>query len=137
MNHPTPHRLSGQRARDGARILWALFTKDVLDVLKNKNTIVVILTSLLMVFFYRALPALSTQGEPVNLFVYDLGHSALVPLLENSQNIELHTYPSEEKMKQSLADGEVPELGLVIPAEFDAAFQAGETLELQGYVCTG
>jgi ABC-type Na+ efflux pump permease subunit len=58
----------------------------------------------------------------------------LVPLLENSQSFELHTYPSEEGMKHFLANGEVPELGLVIPAGFDQALQAGESPELQGYV---
>ena len=122
------------RLREDARIIWALFAKDVLEALKNKNTIVVLFTSLFMVFFYRALPALATQGEPVNLLIYDAGNSRLVPLLENSRNIKLYTYPSEERMQQFLANGETPELGLVIPPNFDQAIQAGETPGLRGYV---
>ena len=120
--------------REDTRILMALFAKDVLEALKNKNTIVVIFSSLLMVFFYRALPALSAQGEPLNLLIYDPGSSRLVALLENSRDIRPCTYPTEARMKQFLANGEVPELGLVIPANFDQAVQAGETPELRGYV---
>jgi ABC-2 type transport system permease protein len=120
--------------REDTRIVWTLFAKDVLEALKNKNTITVIITSLIMVFFYRWLPTLYSQEDIPNLLIYDGGSSRLVPLLENSRNIKLYTYPTEEKMKQTLANGEVPELGLVIPNGFDQAIQAGETRELQGYV---
>ena len=102
--------------------------------MKNKNTITVIFTSLLIVFFYRALPGLSSQLRTPALLVYDAGGSRLVSLLESSQTIHLSTYPSEEKMRQVLADGDVPQLGLVIPAGFDGALQAGGTPVLQGYV---
>jgi ABC-2 type transport system permease protein len=126
-----PSRL---RFRQSVRIVWALFAKDVLEALKNKNTITIIFTSLLIVFFYRALPGLSAGGESLSLHVFDAGSSRVVPLLENSRNVKLATYPSEEKMKQALADKDVPELGLVIPQGFDLAFQVGEKPELQGYV---
>ncbi len=119
--------------RESARIVWALFSKDVLEALKNKNTITIIFTALLIVFFYRALPALSTQGKPA-LLVYDAGSSSLVPLLENNRNIQVSTYASEAKMKQALADRDIPQLGLVIPEGFDQVLQAGKTSELQGYV---
>jgi ABC-2 type transport system permease protein len=119
---------------DDVRIIWALFTKDVLEVLKNKNAITVLLTSLFMVLFYSVLPALSGLDEAPNLLVYDGGSSNLVPQLDGSRKVDLYTYPTEEQMKQVLTHGTVPELGLVIPADFDRAIQAGENPGLEGYV---
>jgi ABC-type transport system involved in multi-copper enzyme maturation permease subunit len=43
-------------------------------------------------------------------------------------------YESEEHMKNKLADGDIPELGLVIPADFDQSLEAGNEVRLQGYV---
>jgi ABC-2 type transport system permease protein len=122
------------RPLESIRIIWALFTKDALEALKNKNTIAVMITSLFMVLFYSALPALSGLEDRPALLLYDGGSSSLVRLLEDSRNIRLYTYPSEEQMKLVLTHGVVPELGLVIPASFDQALQAGESPRLQGYV---
>jgi ABC-type Na+ efflux pump permease subunit len=119
--------------RENARIVWAITAKDLLEAVKNKNTIMVLLTSLFMVFFYRIMPVIFDAKEPVNVLAYDAGNSKLVAYLENDQNVKLYTYPSEERMKQVLANGEVPELGLVIPADFDQSMASGEPLNLQGY----
>jgi ABC-type Na+ efflux pump permease subunit len=130
----TNHLFTRPQPLESARIIWALFAKDALEALKNKNTIVVIITSLFMVLFYSALPALSGLEERPALLLYDGGSSSLVPLLEDSRNIRLYTYQSEEQMKQVLTHGVAPELGLVIPAGFDQALQAGESPQLHGYV---
>jgi hypothetical protein len=61
MKGTTTQKPMGMRLKEDTRIIWALFTKDVLEALKNKNTVVVILTSLLMVFFYRGLPPCSAR----------------------------------------------------------------------------
>jgi ABC-2 type transport system permease protein len=130
----TNHPLTRPRPWESARIIWALFAKDVLEALRNKNTIMVIITSLFMVLFYSVLPGLYGLEDPPALLLYDGGNSRLVPLLEDSQKIRLYTYQSEEQMRQVLTHGVAPELGLVIPAGFDHALQAGESIRLQGYV---
>jgi ABC-2 type transport system permease protein len=122
------------RWRENARIILAITSKDILEALKNKNTIAVLLTSLFMVIFYRFFPALELGNEPPNLLVYDAGNSALVAYLENSSSFKIYTYPSEASMKEHLANGDVPELGLVIPADFDRSLENKDTLALQGYV---
>jgi ABC-2 type transport system permease protein len=121
--------------RESARILWAITAKDLVEALKNKNTVFLIVFGVLMLVFYREYPALTSRGEPPNVLVYDAGNSALVAYLENSQALEVYTgYQSEAQMKEKLANGEVPELGLVIPADFDQIIEAGGAPELQGYV---
>jgi ABC-2 type transport system permease protein len=125
------HRI---RWRENARIILAITSKDILEALKNKNTIAILLTSLVVVFFYRMIPALSAGSEPPNLLVYDAGNSALVAYLENSSSFKIYTYPSEASMKEHLANGDVPELGLVIPSDFDRSLENGDAMGLQGYV---
>lgn len=121
--------------RKSARITWSITAKDMVEAIKNKNTLSVLVISLLMVFFYRYQSALFYGNEPLNVLVYDAGESFLVPLLENNQELQVYTgYTSQEHMQEKLADGDVPELGLVIPADFDQRLQAGEEPVLQGYV---
>jgi ABC-2 type transport system permease protein len=120
--------------RENIRIVLAITSKDIWDALKNKNTIAVILTSLLLVVFYRMMPTLLTGSEPPRVLVYDAGNSALVAYLENSSTFDVYTYPSEESMKRHLANGDMPELGLVIPPNFDRSLETGGKAALQGYV---
>lgn len=116
------------------RITAAITGKDILDAIRNKNIIGLLASVLFIVVFYRFLPVLENMVENPYLLVYDAGESALVAFLENSQAVELYTYPSEDEMKNFLRRGETPELGLVIPAGFDQSLEAGQPLPLQGYV---
>ena len=118
---------------DKLRIVWAIVAKDLLEALKNKNTISLILTSLFVVFAYRGIPNLTSAGEKTALLVYDAGDSALIALLENAQNLRVYGFASEEKMKEEMGDAEVPELAITIPAGFDQALEMGESHELQGF----
>jgi ABC-2 type transport system permease protein len=126
--------LKGSRLRWNTRIIWAIAWKDIMEALKNKNTLAVLLTALPMIFIYYYLPILGTRGEPPLVRVYDAGNSVLVARLENSDVLDLRTYPNEDRMKEALTSGEIPELGLVIPAGFDQELQAGGEAQLQGYV---
>lgn len=120
--------------RQTVRIIWAIVAKDILEALKNKNTIAIILTSLLMLVFYYYLPIFETGREPPRVRVFDAGDSILVPLLENSDRVDIRTYPSQEIVFDALRNNDIPVLGLVIPAGFDAALENGGEAQLQGYV---
>ncbi|UCH60310.1 MAG: ABC transporter permease [Anaerolineales bacterium] len=122
------------RLRRNARIIWAIAWKDIVEALKNKNTLAVLLTALPMIFVYYYLPILGTRGEPPFVRVYDAGNSVLVARLENSEVLDVRTYPSEEIMKRALTKADIPELGLVIPQGFDQAVSTGGEAQLQGYV---
>ncbi len=122
------------RPRNSFRITWAITAKDLVDGLKNKTTLSVLLSILFLVLFYKYLPMLADEDVPT-LLVYDAGSSALVTALENSAAVNTRTYPSEDKLRQSLAnESQLPELGLVIPADFDQVVAVGGTPEIQGYV---
>jgi ABC-2 type transport system permease protein len=121
--------------RNSARIIWAITAKDLKEVLRNKNTLSVLLSALFIVVMYRMLPVLIRGLEPTNVLIYDVGDSVLLAYLENSQAVEAWTgYETEEQMKRKLGDGDVPELGLVIPADFDQLLETGGDATLQGYI---
>ncbi len=117
------------------RIVWAITAKDIVDALKNKNTLSVIIIVLFMIAFYRFLPELEGGSELPNVLVYDAGESSLVAALDGSSRLKLYPrYTSQEQMERDLVSGDVPELGLVVPADFDQALASGEPVELEGYV---
>jgi len=113
------------------RVIWAIFSKDVVEAVKNKTTLTLLISALFVVLMYRALPLLETKSQPMNLLVYDAGNSELVTQLENSLAVKLYTYPTEAKMRYILKEGETPELGLIIPASFDSEIESGQSPSLQ------
>lgn len=113
------------------RIVWAIALRDITDAVKNKTILIVLLSMFFLIGAYRAIPALESMGQSPNVLLYDAGNSTLVALLENSPALKVWSgYRSEAQLKEKLAGGQVPELGLAIPADFDAS---GEDT-LQGYV---
>jgi ABC-2 type transport system permease protein len=87
-----------------------------------------------MIMFYKSLPSWENNPEVPNMLVYDAGNSSLAIALEDSLNVNLYQFGSQQEIDRRLARGDIPELGLVIPADFDQALEAGEALELDGYV---
>jgi ABC-2 type transport system permease protein len=120
--------------RQTARIIWAIVAKDIVEALKNKNTIAIIVITLLMSVFYYYMPILSSRGELPRVRIYDAGESALVPLMETSDSIHVRTYLSLEMVISALRNNDVPTLGLVIPEDFDRALDENREVALQGYV---
>ena len=120
--------------RQHLRVTWAIARKDILDGWKNKTILSNIIIVSLMILFYKSLPSWENNPEVPNVRVYDAGKSWLVIALEDSTTVKLHQYESQQEMERILARGDIPEIGLVIPSDFDQALQVGETLELDGYM---
>ncbi len=120
--------------KEWLRITWAITIKDLQEGLRNKYAIGVLLSTLFLMVAYRFLPVLLDDSEGLNVLAYDAGNSTLATTLENSTALNLYTYSSQEKMIHYLANGDVPELGLVIPADFDRTLAGGGAPELTGYV---
>jgi hypothetical protein len=97
---------------ENLRIVWAIAAKDIVDAVKNKMTLSVVLVVLFMIAYYRFLPVLEGGAELPNVLVYDAGESSLVTALEDSSRLKLYTYPSQEKMEFYLTKGDVPAKGL-------------------------
>lgn len=117
------------------RVVGVLARKDIVQGLKNKNILVLFFSVAFLIIFYNALPSLSAAKRPPSLFIYDAGNSALTGRLEASSEFDVRTdFPSEEAMIRRLALGDIPELGLVIPADFDSRAASGDAPPLRGIV---
>ncbi|MGD9099746.1 MAG: ABC transporter permease, partial [Anaerolineae bacterium] len=66
--------------------------------------------------------------------VYDLGNSRLVTALEGSSEFELRQANSTLELERLLSNTLDPQMGLVIPANFDQVLESGGRPELDGYV---
>lgn len=114
---------------DHLRIVATLAGKDIVDALRNKATMTILIIVVLMVFFYRMFPSL-TQDEP-RVFVYAESPSALVTALERSPALETYAVESQDLLFRLLREGETPELALVIPA---SAETSSGPIVIDGYV---
>ena len=119
--------------KEKMRVVLAITAKDMLEGIRNKTTLTVVVMSILMIIMYRFLPVISGT-DPTRVFLYEAGESETLVDLEYSTDIEVRLSPSLEAMKRRIGDGSEPELGLVIPSDFDARVALGEIPELQGYV---
>ena len=113
------------------RIILAITAKDILDALKNKTTISVIVSALFLLLFYIFLPMLE-QDSIIRL--YDADGSTWLPALEQSQPFKISDYSTQEAMLYRISRSGELELGLVLPHGFDQAVSKGGSIELQGYL---
>lgn len=117
------------------RIIWTLAAKDIVAALKNKTTLTTIIISLLMVFFYRYMPLLTSDGDTLRVFVYAENDSVFLEALERSPALSIYTTDTYERMIEVLSDTEEVELGLVIPEAAETQLvQAAGPIEVDGYV---
>ncbi len=117
------------------RIIWILARKDIWEAVKNRNILALIFTAGLLIIFYRELPSLSQGNDPTHVLAYDAGGTTLTALLEASPNLTVRAdFSSMDEMLTGLRNGDVPELGLVFPADFDRRLKEGPIDTLNGYV---
>ncbi len=123
------------RLRANLRIIGAITAKDLLEGLRNKSAISMVLSALFIVVLYRYLPVLTEANEPIRVLLYDAGDATLVPILENSPALNVDTYATAARVEELLAlDGDSRELGLLIPANYDDVVAARDEPELTVYL---
>ncbi len=110
------------------RIIRAIAAKDILDAIRNRTTLSIILGVGLVMLSGLALPlVLGARAGPACV-VYDPHRSALL------RPLGLRPVASLEEIKSTVATSLQPVLGIVIPPEFGEAQGAGQTITLEGYV---
>ncbi|HEY71062.1 MAG TPA: ABC transporter permease [Anaerolineae bacterium] len=117
------------------RIIWAITRKDIVDGLKNRTTVSVIVIALLMVAFFRYVPSVMGEGSSSNLLIHDAGSFSLWTELEQRAESQVYgPYPTQSSMENDLIKGFVPELGIVLPADLDEQLEIGSDIVLEAYV---
>jgi ABC-2 type transport system permease protein len=115
-------------------IIWTIASKDIVDALKNKVVVSMIIMLSIVFLMPKMLPWIFEQPQTV-LPLLDMGNSRLVAELENIPDISVQKLRSEQELQAALCSAVYPLIGLRIPADFDQAMAAGGQDDFQGYVC--
>ena len=115
------------------RIIRAIAAKDIVDAIKNRTTITLILGAVSMMFTSQALPMLLNRLPTPYLAVYEVGDSSLTAALAESDQFQLSVHDSQEEMEEHLIGVGARMVGIVVPADFDDALAEGRAA-VDGYV---
>jgi ABC-2 type transport system permease protein len=123
-----------------ARIVLAIAKKDLIDVLKNRTTLVALLTPIaLAIFFVFMGNAFNSAGLGSSILagrLYDPGNSGLGPLVQRALSATITIAPSSDAAREAVAQEQVL-FAIVVPADYAAAIQAGQRPAVAVYYDAG
>jgi ABC-2 type transport system permease protein len=120
---------------ESVRIILAIVIKDIVDGIKNRNTISILATAIFIILFYRFVSTIRLGNGLPNVIVYDAGFSSLAEQLDQNRNLNFYIFRSQAVMEEKLTKmGDAREIGLVIPMGIDSVLEGSQNLELDGYV---
>lgn len=117
-------------------IIWTIASKDILDAIKNKVIISQIIAVTLILLSVKAL-SWAIQPPSMPIMVYDPGNSNFVQTLDASDDFNLQKAISLSEMLEVIGNmgyGLGPELGIVVPADFDLKFNSDGEVAVDGYI---
>jgi len=115
------------------RIIWAIAIKDILDALKNKTALSIMLGITILMLSGHALPLIMKLREIPTAVVYDTGRSGILRGLraEEDHNLVIVNAPGE--MEERVSGSVRVILGLSVPENFDQLAGSGELVVLDGF----
>jgi ABC-2 type transport system permease protein len=122
------------RLRQSVRVIGAIASKDVVDAIRNKTTLSIVVSMLAMILLYRLLPEWESGGLIPRLAVYDENRSDWLLQLEGSQEFDLFLADSTQQMMAYLAGRDRVVLGTVLPVDLDEQLASNVAISLDGYV---
>lgn len=121
------------------RIIWAIAAKDIVDAVKNRTVITIVLGMAMMMLSAQAFPLLLKLSATPRVIVYDEGTppdgtSPLVSALAEDGRYRITEVHSRQAMEEALANLNAEVLGLIIPSGFEQALESGSEGKLEGLV---
>jgi ABC-2 type transport system permease protein len=124
-----------EKFREGTRITLAITAKDLVDGIKNRNTLTILVTAIFIVLFYRFISTIRLGNGLPNVIVHDAGSSSLALELDRSRSLNFYIFGSQTVMAEKLSKGgDAREIGLELPFGIDEVIQSSASVELDGYV---
>lgn len=114
------------------RIIFAITSKDIVDALKNKTTLTILLSVMFLAIMYKLLPILESEPIPY-VFVHDAGQSIQLQKLVDSDQIIIRIIDDFNRFIEFFRLHADAELGLVFPVDFDQQLANGQIPVIQGY----
>ena len=120
---------------DNLHVVWTIASKDIVDSLRNKLIISLILGMGFMLLMPKVMGLILVPPE-TPVLVYDPDESRVTTLLEDSNQVQVRRTRSLSEVAQvigSMGFGLGVEFGLVVPDDFDQALETGGQPVLEGY----
>jgi ABC-2 type transport system permease protein len=121
---------------DSMHYIWTISSKDILDSLRNKLILSLILGMGFMLLMPKLMGLMLVPPE-TPIVVHDPGESRLTTGLEDSDQYQVQRARSLAEVEQvigSMGFGLGVEFGLAMPDDLDQVLEAGGQPELDGYV---
>jgi ABC-2 type transport system permease protein len=118
---------------ESLRIIIAIASKDIVDAIKNKTTLTIIIGVLMMALLSQSLPLLVKLQDTHRVAVYDAGESLWLDNLKSGDGLDVYRAPSMAELESIISESSGVILGLVIPAGFDPQPSGSDRLILDGY----
>lgn len=125
-----------EKTADSLHIVWTIASKDIVDSLKNKLIISLILGMGFMLLMPKVMGMMLVPPE-TPVLVYDPGESRLAAELDDSDQYQVQRVRSLAEVEQVIGStgfGLGVEFGLAAPDDFDQVLEDGGQPELDGYV---
>jgi ABC-2 type transport system permease protein len=124
-----------EKIADSLHIIWTIGSKDIVDSLRNRLIISLILGMGFMLLMPKVMGLMLVPPE-TPVLVYDLGESRLTAELDDSNQYQVQRVRSLAEVEEVIGSGFGlgVEFGLAVPADFDQVLEAGGQPELDGYV---
>jgi ABC-2 type transport system permease protein len=119
---------------DRLNIIWTIASKDIVDALKNRLVVGMIIMLSVMLLVPKMLPLIFEQPQVV-LPIFDQGESNLPTKLQGNSDFLIQKMHSDLEFRSALCSSVYPEIGLLIPPDFDQNMAVGGQIELQGFGC--
>jgi ABC-type multidrug transport system permease subunit len=124
------------RLMDNLNIIWTISSKDIVDALRNKLIMSLIMGLSLMLIMPKVM-GLAIDPPYTSVLVFDPGSSLLASELEDSPQFNVIRANSISSLKEAIGSsmaGLGVEFGVAIPADFNQSVETGELAELEGYL---
>lgn len=121
------------RWNESIRIIWAIAAKDIVDAIKNKTTISIMLGIGMVMLSSQALPLLLRIKPTPTAVIYDAGESGLIDEMAKMRDLRLREVPSQEMMEKVLTEASDTQLGLILPADLRQIQQVEGRVVLDGF----
>jgi len=125
-----------EKIADSLHIVWTIASKDIVDSLRNKLILSLILGMGFMLLMPKVLGMMLVPPE-TPVLVYDPGESRLTAELDDSAQYQVQRARSLAEVEQVIGStgfGLGVEFGLAVPDDFDQVLEAGGQPELDGYL---
>lgn len=121
---------------DNLYIIWTVAAKDIVDSLRNKLILSIILGAAVMLLMPKVMSIILVPPYK-EVAIFDAGESSLLNLLDDSPSFQVRKMRSISDMKEllgSMGFGLGVDFGLAIPADFDQLLTSEDPIELDGFL---